>query len=181
MSVSLLEDFDEELNPDINTTVPEYLQRIATALSNEQEAIKEYDYILKTSDLPEELRSVLEEIRNDEQDHMVLISDIVNKYTIASFQNNTEELKDIPDPETELSLREGNPVYSIDSIKKDIEKGTRSSSYELWDDDYLKLLSYLRDKDDYVSELGDKRGTLVFVNGKKQITVSRNNIDIEVV
>lgn len=93
------EEFNREPSgPKVKETVPAWLQRVATAITNEQDAITEYDYIIQTKGLPPELIDSFVEIQNDEKDHMLILSKIMSEYSKADFPNNTEELSDIPNP-----------------------------------------------------------------------------------
>lgn len=93
------EEYNVEIdkNPEVDYTVPDYMNRIQTAITNERDAISEYDTLYDTPDLPDDIKSIIDEIRNDEKDHMVLLTNILDKYSIASYPDNTDELEDVPD------------------------------------------------------------------------------------
>lgn len=93
MSVRRLEDYD------INHAIPEYLDKIATAIKSEQGAIEEYDNILDASDIPDELVDTIKEIQNDEKDHMILLSEIMERYSKSDFPDNTDEISELPYPD----------------------------------------------------------------------------------
>lgn len=101
MSVTLLENNTVESDVTIdlskqNEPIQDYLLRLAQALRSEQEAIREYTSILKTAGLPQEVRIILDEILNDEKDHMVLISQLVDSETRKTFPNNGEKISQEP-------------------------------------------------------------------------------------
>lgn len=98
MSVRIIEDYDinNQDNQVEDPTVPEYLSRIATAIKSEQGAIQEYDALLDTYDLPQELVEIIKEIQNDEKDHMVLLSTAMERFSIKDFPDNTDEIEELP-------------------------------------------------------------------------------------
>lgn len=57
-----------------STSISEYLDAIQKALIDETEAIQFYDEMLKLGNLPASARQVLEEIRDDEKDHLALLT-----------------------------------------------------------------------------------------------------------
>lgn len=86
----------DEVGTDQGDTVPLFIERLSMIVRSEEDAIAEYDVILSTPDLPEELRETIKEIQNDEKDHLVLLSNIVSRYSNLNFPDNTDELNDIP-------------------------------------------------------------------------------------
>lgn len=94
-------DIDNQSNEVTDPTVPEYLGRIATAIKSEQGAIQEYDALLDTYDLPQDLIDVIKEIQNDEKDHMILLSAAMERFGKADFPENTDELSELPYPTEE--------------------------------------------------------------------------------
>lgn len=86
----------DEVGTDQGNTVPLFIERLSMIVRSEEDAIAEYDVILSTPDLPEELRETIKEIQNDEKDHLVLLSNIVSRYSNLNFPDNTDELNDIP-------------------------------------------------------------------------------------
>lgn len=94
-------DIDNQSNEVADPTVPEYLSRIATAIKSEQGAIQEYDALLDTYDLPQDLIDTIKEIQNDEKDHMILLSAAMERFGEADFPENTDELSELPYPTEE--------------------------------------------------------------------------------
>lgn len=88
----------DEVGTDEGVTVPTYIERMSMIIRSEEDAIAEYDVLLSTSDLPDDLKDIILEIQNDEKDHLVLLANAVSRYTNADFSNNTSELKDLPYP-----------------------------------------------------------------------------------
>lgn len=86
----------DEVGTDQGNTVPLFIERLSMIVRSEEDAIAEYDVILSTPDFPEELRETIKEIQNDEKDHLVLLSNIVSRYSNLNFPDNTDELNDIP-------------------------------------------------------------------------------------
>ena len=108
-----------------NDPTPDYLQRLAQAIRSEQEAITEYQAILEEPSLPTDVREVLSEVMEDEKDHMVLITAVLNKRLQLSFPNNTSELEDLKesigsktvlkdDKNSTISDRILGMIYSLD-------------------------------------------------------------------
>lgn len=104
---------------------PDYLQRLAQAVRSEQGAITEYQAILEEPSLPTDVRSVVSEVMEDEKDHMVLITAVLNKRLQLSFPNNTSELEDLKesigsktvlkdDKNSTISDRILEMIYSLD-------------------------------------------------------------------
>ena len=77
--------------------VAPYIKRISQALRSEQEAIREYQMILDLPNLPQNVRNAVEEIINDEKDHMVILAAIIELEITKAFPNNGDI-----DPETGL-------------------------------------------------------------------------------
>lgn len=108
-----------------NDPTPDYLQRLAQAVRSEQGAITEYQAILEEPSLPTDVRSVVSEVMEDEKDHMVLITAVLNKRLQLSFPNNTSELEDLKesigsktvlkdDKNSTISDRILGMIYSLD-------------------------------------------------------------------
>lgn len=98
MSVKILKEYESPETSDFSS-VPEYLDKIATAIKSEQGAITEYDAILQSNDLPSELVEIIKEIQNDEKDHMVLLSNALERYTNSDFSDNLDEISELPYPD----------------------------------------------------------------------------------
>ena len=94
----------DEVGTDQGNTVPLFIERLSMIVRSEEDAIAEYDVILSTQDLPEELRETIKEIQNDEKDHLVLLSNIVSRYSNSNFPDNTDELNDIPYPDEDKEI-----------------------------------------------------------------------------
>lgn len=137
---------------EIKDSVPSYLQRVAQAVRNEQDAITEYDYILQSPYTPQDIKDRVEEIQNDEKDHMVILSDLLKKYAIKDFPNNTEELNSFDISSSKVS--DGRYIKGDSDMEKEYDE---SLPVELWDiadriqsvlDDYIS--------DDILFSEGDK-------------------------
>lgn len=57
-------------------SLSEYLVAIKSAIDSEIQAISEYDAILSMSGIATSAIEILKEIRNDEQDHLVLLRNL---------------------------------------------------------------------------------------------------------
>lgn len=160
MSVKVLENVE---------TVPEYIKSLTRSIISEQGAIEEYDVFLDDPCLPNELKSAIEEIRNDEKDHLVLLSALIAQYAVNSFPDNTSEISEF--------IESKNMSYSTDFIKRQIDKNNNFSA-ELFGDEAVDITNYLKNRKDFVTELGTK-GFITFVNGKKEVSISKNRIIIK--
>lgn len=65
--------------PDVEATesLSSYLQLVRQSIDDETTAIKLYDKMLGMSDLPASVRKVIEEIRDDEKDHLVIFTSLL--------------------------------------------------------------------------------------------------------
>lgn len=137
---------------EIKDSVPSYLQRVAQAVRNEQDAITEYDYILQSPYTPQDIKDRVEEIQNDEKDHMVILSDLLKKYAIKDFPNNTEELNSFDISSSKVS--DGNYIKGDYDMEKEYDE---SLYIELWDiaDRIQRILDGYMSDDMLFSE-GDK-------------------------
>ena len=79
--------------------VAPYIKRISQALRSEQEAIREYQMILDLPNLPQNVKNAVEEIINDEKDHMVILASVIELEITKAFPNNGDI-----DPETGLEM-----------------------------------------------------------------------------
>ena len=86
----LLNDVD---NIKEESTVPSYIERISMIIRSEEKAIEEYDVLLSTVGLPDNLRDTILEIQNDEKDHLVLLTNMLSTHTEEEFPDNTDELE----------------------------------------------------------------------------------------
>lgn len=102
----------DEVGTDEGTTVPSYIERMSMIIRSEEDAIAEYDVLLSTPDLPDDLKDIVLEIQNDEKDHLVLLTNAVSRFTNSDFPENTSELKDLPYP-TEIDDSEELEVVDI--------------------------------------------------------------------
>lgn len=102
----------DEVGIDEGVTVPQYIERISMIIRSEEDAIAEYDVLLKTPDLPDELKNIILEIQNDEKDHLVLLTNALSRYTNTNFSGNTSELKDLPYP-TEINNDESSEDLEV--------------------------------------------------------------------
>jgi rubrerythrin len=71
-------------------TVPNWLSRAMTAVTSENSAIAEYDSIIASPDIPSELIDKFNEIRNDERDHMAILSELVSEYNSREHNGMSE-------------------------------------------------------------------------------------------
>ena len=74
-----------------STSLSEYVMGIRKAMNDETTAISIYDDILAMSDLPSSSRLVIEEILNDEKDHLVLLSRLFKEAVAQDLPNNGDE------------------------------------------------------------------------------------------
>lgn len=74
-----------------STSLSEYVMGIRKAMNDETTAISIYDDILSMSDLPSSSRPVIEEILNDEKDHLVLLSRLFKEAVARDLPNNGDE------------------------------------------------------------------------------------------
>jgi rubrerythrin len=61
------------------------------AINSENSAISEYDSIIASNDIPDDVKATFEEIRNDEKDHLVILTTLVNNNTKKDLPNNGEK------------------------------------------------------------------------------------------
>lgn len=107
------------------TTLPDYLQRIAVAICSEHAAVTEYDSLIASEDIPEGVKSVIYEIRNDELDHAVQLSALLQRYTESTLPENTDELNDVPDPEDDQEIlydNDGEDIVDLEPMDVDDEE-----------------------------------------------------------
>ena len=57
----------------------DYLLSIKEAVSEESQAVSLYETILENSKLPSTVRPVIEEILDDEKDHLVILTELLNE------------------------------------------------------------------------------------------------------
>ena len=79
-----------ESNLSTRDTLPDYIVKISRALESEEEAIREYEAILQLENIPNDVRIVIEEIENDEKDHLVNLSRVIENEVTSKFPNNGE-------------------------------------------------------------------------------------------
>ena len=87
-----------------DSSVPSFIERMTMILRSEEDAITEYDVLLGTTGLPDELREVIEEIKNDEKDHLILLTNAIQRYSNSEFSDNTDELDDLPYPDEDVEI-----------------------------------------------------------------------------
>lgn len=133
---------------------PDYLQRLAQAVRSEQGAITEYQAILEEPSLPTDVRSVVSEVMEDEKDHMVLITAVLNKRLQLSFPNNTSELSDLKESaESRAVLEEtDNGGRTLYSQITDITPALNRKSHKLNNLDRKVKDGLLSDISDYIAQ-----------------------------
>lgn len=72
-------------------SLSKYYCAIQRLVNEESTAIASYDEIIKMSQLPSSTRSILEEIRNDEKDHLVLLTNLLQDIVEEEMPDNGEE------------------------------------------------------------------------------------------
>lgn len=74
-----------------SNSLSDCLMSIKKVLNEESDAIKSYDEILGMSGLPSSVRPIIEEIREDEKDHLVLLTNLLQDLVEDELPNNGEE------------------------------------------------------------------------------------------
>lgn len=72
-------------------SLSDYYCAIQRLVNEESTAIASYDEILKMSQLPASTRSILEEIRDDEKDHLVLLTNLLQDIVEEEMPDSGEE------------------------------------------------------------------------------------------
>lgn len=67
------------------TTVPDYLEKLRLNINDEVEAIDSYNEFLKTSNLSNEVIKIITEIRDDEIQHLALLSTLFEDEVVEDF------------------------------------------------------------------------------------------------
>lgn len=111
----------DEVGKDEGVTVPSFIERMSMIVRSEEDAIAEYDVLLSTMDLPEELRDTIKEIQNDEKDHLVLLTNAISRYTNKDFSDNTEELEELPYPDETKEIVDTTDDEDEDELDVDID------------------------------------------------------------
>lgn len=69
--------YNEDVNPvEGSTSLSKYLMQLKKAIGEETTAIQEYDEILKGS-VPASAKAIIQEILDDEKDHLVLLTNLL--------------------------------------------------------------------------------------------------------
>jgi len=98
MSILTIKDLEER-----SKSLPSYVDDILLAIESETDAVKEYDSILEIPNLPSKVQELIREIRDDEKDHMTLLSALLYQITSTGQMNNEEEVS-VSDEDLELDL-----------------------------------------------------------------------------
>ena len=75
-----------------NEPIAAYITTITQALRNEQETIREYQSILEIPSLPPDIHTAIQEIMDDEKDHMVILSSIIAAGTNIEFPSYGDDV-----------------------------------------------------------------------------------------
>ena len=94
-------------------SLSEYYCAIQRLVNEESTAIASYDEVLKLSQLPASTRSILEEIRNDEKDHLVLLTNLLQDII-------EEEMPDNGDEDMMKIFDEDDPVDYTDEVMSEL-------------------------------------------------------------
>ena len=70
-----------------------YITTITQALRNEQETIREYQSILEIPNLPYDIQTAIQEIMDDEKDHMVILSNLIAAQTDTEFPSYGDDVE----------------------------------------------------------------------------------------
>lgn len=84
---------NEILSPDMSAvydkegSVPETMQLLRKAIAEETKSISDYENFIKSGKFSPEDISIIQEIANDEKDHIVKWTRMLGKYTEESYKN----------------------------------------------------------------------------------------------
>lgn len=73
--------------------IASYITTITQALRNEQETIREYQAILEIPNLPYDIQTAIQEIMDDEKDHMVILSNLIASQTDSEFPSYGDDVE----------------------------------------------------------------------------------------
>lgn len=89
----------KKINESAKSTMSEYFAAIQSVVNEESSAIQSYDSILGMTQLPASVRSIIEEIRDDEKDHLVILTNLLQDIV-------EDELPDFGDEDSMLPIEE---------------------------------------------------------------------------
>lgn len=89
----------KKINESAKSTMSEYFAAIQSVVNEESGAIQSYDSILGMTQLPASVRSIIEEIRDDEKDHLVILTNLLQDIV-------EDELPDFGDEDSMLPIEE---------------------------------------------------------------------------
>lgn len=156
---------DEELKPE--TVETSNLRRdIGFLLNDEVEAIDGYDDVLESADLTEEQRDTLQEIRNDELEHVNNLNEIYRTLATGEIEegndiamyNEDSSIRDYKSNELITHIRELYKIIGKDKIDKYREELKKKGGYRdlgtrlVWD----ILYAATRSKGERISDWYDK-------------------------
>lgn len=156
---------DEELKPE--TVETSNLRRdIGFLLNDEVEAIDGYDNVLESADLTEEQRDKLQEIRNDELEHVNNLNEIYRTLATGEIEegndiamyNEDSSIRDYKSNELITHIRELYKIIGKDKIDKYREELKKKGGYRdlgtrlVWD----ILYAATRSKGERISDWYDK-------------------------
>jgi|GEM_PF-5790202 len=132
------------LDLDLSTvTVSDYIVRLAQAIRSEQKSILEYDALLSANgSIPGDDKPQITEIREDEKDHMVILSKLLRRQIETNFKAN----------EDRVNTEQGEEITEDKKKKGKVSKEAQPDGSS--------------DQDVYHIAMANEEGVLVDENGK---------------
>ena len=87
------ENDSEVLSPDMSAvynkpgSVPKVMQLLRKAIAEETKSISDYENFIKSNEFTPDDVDIIQEIANDEKDHIVKWTRLLSKYTELSYKN----------------------------------------------------------------------------------------------
>ena len=78
---------DTELEIESSDSLSNYLMTLHHAIDDETHAIAFYDKMLSNSKIPTSTKEIIKEILDDEKDHLVILTELLNDEVSEEFPN----------------------------------------------------------------------------------------------
>lgn len=95
----------------INESISKYVHDLQSAIRDESETINLYEMMIKEDSLSPNALAIIEEILNDEKDHLVLLTALLNEQVEEDFPNNGDDEDLLPE--------EGSDILSLDTEEEE--------------------------------------------------------------
>ena len=114
---------EANLSPDMSQlydnsgAVPKALQMVRKAITQETQAISEYEFMKSTGAFTADQKAVIDEIINDEKDHIVNFTEMLSQLTSQTYPNNGDDAEDDKSKTEELRDSRNKSESKLNKIK----------------------------------------------------------------